>query len=127
MPGFSRRGNEEARPKHNLIGVRKLKDFLYEGWRITVLQRDQGVQTSRIAYSARVTNLTSKVSFYIHPADNQKLVIKNAKNHVDQQIEKSLRAKPKYETIEKVLNLWFRDELSQAEQNATAEPNSVIE
>jgi len=93
--------------KPKVAGVRKFKELVYEGWRITLFRRDQGVHSRRIAYSARVTEIASKISFYIQPADNQKLVIKSAKRQVDQRQERKRKEK-KYYTIDRVLNLWFR-------------------
>ncbi len=93
--------------KPKVTGVRKFKELVYEGWRITLFRRDQGVQSRRIAYSARVTEIDSKISFYIQPADSQNLVIKSAKRQVDQRRERTLKEK-KYYAINRVLNLWFR-------------------
>ncbi|MBL8891360.1 MAG: hypothetical protein JNL67_15375 [Planctomycetaceae bacterium] len=114
MPGMSRRAEDDSQPYRKRIGkvsgVRKVKDIVYNGWRISLQHRDQGVQLQRIAYSARVTEIGTKTSFYVPPADSQKLVIKNAKIQVDRRIERAQKEKPKYLTVEKVLNLWFREE-----------------
>lgn len=112
MPGLSRRSEDDSQPYRkragNVSGVRKVKDIVYKGWKISLQHRDQGVQIQRIAYSARVTEISTKASFYIPPADNQKLVIKNAKKQVDQRIERARKDRPTYLAIEKVLNLWSR-------------------
>jgi hypothetical protein len=114
MPGVSRRVDDDQLPygqsRQKIVGVRKVKDVIHAGWKITLLHRDQGVQSQRIAYSARVFEIGSKISFYVPCADSQKLVIKNAKKLIDQKIERSEKDRSKYYTIEKVLNLWFREE-----------------
>lgn len=117
MPGLSRRSEDDSQPHRKRMGkvsgVRKVKDIVYNGWKISLQHRDQGMQLQRIAYSARVTEIGTKTSFYVPPADSQKLVIKNAKKQVDQRIERARKDKPNYLTIEKVLNLWFREEDNQ--------------
>ncbi|MDP1560367.1 MAG: hypothetical protein Q8M16_03120 [Pirellulaceae bacterium] len=114
MPGVSRRADDNQSPygksKAKIHGVRKAKELIHQGWKITLLHRDQGVQFQRIAYSARVADTKSKTSFYVPCADSQKLVIKNAKKLIDQRIERLQLEKSKFYTVEKVLNLWFRDE-----------------
>lgn len=114
MPGVSRRVDDVqlpfGQPRQKIVGVRKVKDLVHAGWKITLLHRDQGVQSQRIAYSARVAEIGSKISFYVPCADSQKLVIKNAKKLIDQKIQRSEKDRSKYYTIEKVLNLWFREE-----------------
>jgi hypothetical protein len=113
VPGVSRRADDDQRPfgksKPKILGVRKVKEIVHSGWKITLFHRDQGVQAQRIAYSARVAEIGSKLSFYVPCADSQKTVIKNAKQLIERRIERLQKEKPKYETIEKVLNLWFRD------------------
>lgn len=98
------------KPKPKVAGVRKFKEMIYEGWRIAMLRRDQGVGLRRIAYSARVTEIGSQVSFYIPAADSEKLVIKMAKQGVDQRMSRGLRERSNYYTVNRVMNLWFRDD-----------------
>lgn len=127
MPGVSRRSDDNQLPygksKANIQGVRKTTELIHRGWKITLLHRDQGVQFQRIAYSARVTEAKSKTSFYVPCSDSQKLVIKNAKKLIDQRIERLQQEKPKFDTVEKVLNLWFRDENGSAAPTTTPTPS----
>ncbi len=127
MPGVSRRADDDHRPfsksKSKILGVNKVKELLYEGWRITLLHRDQGIHAQRIAYSARVAEIGSKVSFYVPCADSQKLVIKSAKKLIDHRIEKTQIDRSKFYTVEKVLNLWFRDDEDQTTNSNALAPS----
>ncbi|MBL8856527.1 MAG: hypothetical protein JNK57_21370 [Planctomycetaceae bacterium] len=127
MPGVSRRADDDHRPfgksKSKIVGVGKVKELLYEGWKITLLHRDQGVHAQRVAYSARVAEIGSKTSFYVPCADNQKLVIKSAKKLIDLRVEKTRIDKTKFYTVEKVLNLWFRDDDDQTAPSTNLAPN----
>lgn len=103
---------QKSQPK--VLGVRKFEEMIYEGWRITMLRRDQGAGTRRIAYSARVTEIGSQASFYVPAADSERLVIKLAKRGVDQRIDPGRKERSNYYTLTRVMNLWFRgDDLGQ--------------
>lgn len=109
------------------MGVRKFKEMIYEGWRIAMLRRDQGAGTRRIAYSARVTEIGSQASFYVPAADNEKLVIKQAKRGVDQRINPGLKERSRYYTVNRVMNLWFRDDGIEQSLPETMDPTAMPE
>jgi len=115
------------KPQPKVAGVRKFKELIYEGWRIAMLRRDQGCGTRRIAYSARVTEIGSQASFYIPAADSEKLVIKLAKRGVLQRVNRGLKEHSNYYTVNRVMNLWFRDDDIDQPLPATLDPTSMPE
>jgi hypothetical protein len=72
------------------------------------------VQSRRITYSARATDIRSNVSLYIPPADNQNLVLQAAQRQIDARREKASVEKSKYYTVDRVFNLWFGQSADQA-------------
>ena len=116
---------QKAQPK--VAGVRKFKEMIYEGWRIAMLRRDQGVGNRRIAYSARVTEIGSQASFYVPAADSEKLVIKAAKQGVDQRQNRGLKERSKYYTVNRVMNLWVRDDDIDQPLPETMDPTAMPE
>jgi len=111
----SRRGKKRSaklpfRPaKPKILGVRKFKEWTHQGWKIVLFRREQGIQTRRIAFSARVTNQQTQESFYIPPADNQKHVIQAAQHQIQKRIEEAAYKDDKFETVQRVLDLWFQN------------------
>ena len=101
-----RRAYQPPRPK--IMGVRKFREFTYEGWKVAVFRRDQGIAMRRIAYSARVTEIGTNNSFYIPPADDQRRVINAVKKRIELTSDRGRREQSKFYTFERVLNLWFR-------------------
>jgi hypothetical protein len=116
---------QKSQPK--VAGVRKFKELIYESWRIAMLRRDQGVGTRRIAYSARVTEIGSQVSFYVPAADSEKLVVKLAKRGVDQRVNPGLKERSNYYTVNRVMNLWFRDDDIDQPLPETMDPTAMPE